>query len=259
MVASVAQAATVGYWRFEGDATGYLLDSTINNNNLAEVGDVARYTLPATGVGANFDDPIPQFNTANAQAATFDASGDGYRCADDGDFTATTFTIEAYINWDGDNTYYIASQYDSSVNDRCWALYADLGSHTVRAFFSEDGTSASSSVWSGLSIAADTDYFVAMSFDQSGSVEFYVKDLSAGTWDTSTKSHTITTLHDSSADFNIGARNNGAASSWGGVIDEVRFSDTVLGQDDLLASVPEPATMTLLLLGLPLALRRRRK
>ncbi|MCD4824561.1 MAG: LamG domain-containing protein [Phycisphaerae bacterium] len=255
LLASVAQAATVGYWRFE-DTPGYLEDSSTYNNDLTAAGDPTHDTL--SNLGVSFDNPIPQTSAANAKAVSLDRIGDYYHCADQTEFTVTAFTIEAYVRWSGGNTGYVASHYDYANNDRSWGLYFDRGSNTMRAVFSSNGTS-STTIASGISVAGATDYFVAMSFDVSGNVEFYLKNLSAGTWNTATVSHSLTSLNDTDGNFDIGAIGNGHADTlWHGVIDEVRFSNDVLGQDDMLA-MPEPATMTLLLLGLPLALRRRRK
>ena len=258
-LASSAQAAAVGYWRFEGNDTGYLQDSSTYDNDLTANGDVARCSLPS-----NFDNPIPQTGATNTQAASLDGAGDYYSCADQTEFAVTDFTIEAYINVDSAaGTGYIASQYLTTGDQRSWGMYYDLGSGTLRAGFSEDGTFANfSGAWSGIAITRGTDYFVAMSLDLSdktSGVKFYVKNLSTDTWATATKSHTLDSLHNSTANLNIGSYNNGTGAPFNGVVDEVRFSNTILGQNDLLASVPEPATMTLLLLGLPLALRRRRK
>ncbi len=259
-LASSVQADTVGYWRFE-DSPGLLQDSSTYDNDLTSHGNPVHYTLPTTGRGANFDDPIPQTNAANAKAVDLDGDGDYYSCADQTEFAVSDFTIELYVRRDNTDNVYFASQYDSSAsnpNQRSWTVMcAGTG---LRLYVSESGTSGVL-VNPNISIAANTDYFIAVSFDESDTtsgVNFYVKDLSAGTWTTVTRGHTITSLHNTTADFRIGAAENGGAAL-NGVIDEVRFSNDVLSQDDLLASVPEPATMTLLLLGLPLALRRRRK
>ncbi len=116
-----------------------------------------------------------------------------------------------------------------------------------------------------MTIAMNTDYFVAGTFKHAtlgnnGEVKFYIKNLETDTWQTSsTINHSITGLNDPTADFNIGCYNN-LSEKFPGLIDEVRWTDTVLSQGDLLA-VPEPSTIVLLasgLLGL-LLLRRRRK
>ncbi len=271
-VVSSAQAATVGYWRFE-DSPGYLEDSSTYNNDLTTGGTPTHYTLPATGNGADFDNPIPQTNAANAKAVDLDgnAAQDYYYCVDQTEFAVSDFTIEAYVRKVGAENQMIASQFNYSLgNQRSWGLFVRQASdatypNELGLFLSEDGTGTNTaSLFSGLEILTGVDYFVAATFDQSDQttgVKFYVKNLSTGTWQTTvTMAHNIDSLHDSTGNFDIGAINNGGASNyyWDGVIDEVRFSDTVLGQNDLLA-VPEPATMTLLLLGLPFALRRRRK
>ena len=62
-----------------------------------------------------------------------------------------------------------------------------------------------------------------------------------------------------------GARSGGTVyNQWGGLVDELALYKTALSESDmdahlLAATVPEPATMALLLFGVPFALRRRRK
>ncbi|MCD4825880.1 MAG: LamG domain-containing protein [Phycisphaerae bacterium] len=277
--ASVAQADTVGYWRFEDTPVGGVFqDSSTYNNDVTAGGNPAHYTLQATGRGANFDDPIPQTSVANAKAADLDGTNDFYSCADQTEFAVDDFTIEAYVRKDsGALSQTIAGQFHtaggSPSNERSWLLQVRSDSYAgsqndVLLWLGETG-STGICYSTGVDILAGIDYFVAVSFDESdqtSGIKVYVKTLSgvnAGTWDTATLGHTITSLHDSTGTFNIGAYNTipsplAAAAVWDGLIDEVRFSDTVLSQNDMLA-MPEPATMTLLLLGLPLALRRRRK
>ena len=100
--------------------------------------------------------------------------------------------------------------------------------------------------------------------DQSTGVTFYVKNLTTGSeWFEATTGHTIGSLHNSTAAFNIGAYWGDGSRSWDGLIDEVRWSNTVLSSDQLLAVVPEPASVTMLfsalLAGGALLFLRRRK
>ena len=78
-----------------------------------------------------------------------------------------------------------------------------------------------------------------MSFDQSaqtGGVKFYLKDLSTpGALQTSTRNHTITSLHNAVGYFGIGAASE-YSSHWGRTIDNVRLSGSVLTQSELLIS-----------------------
>ena len=81
----------------------------------------------------------------------------------------------------------------------------------------------------------DHDYYAAASFDSSGYVTFYVKDLTAGTaMQHNKKACTITSLYNSSTDFRIGEINTSPSHHFAGIIDEVRFSNVVLPELGLL-------------------------
>jgi len=224
---------TIGYWRFE-DSPGFLSDSSDNHFTLVAEGPT-HYTLPGSGNGANFDDPIRRTGEANAKAASFDG-GDYFDHADAPEFAVSNFTVEAYICTTGTSWQAIASQFDYGAN-RSWVLYVEGG--YLRVKLSENGND-NIIISSGLSLAQATDYYIAMSFDQSqqtGGLKFYRKTLSTGAWRVATKDHTITSLHDGTPHFRIG---NIAAGSglWQGVIDEVRWSDKVLARDELLVYSP---------------------
>ncbi len=275
LVDATSSGSTVGYWRFErsqgyaSDVGGNCLTLTRGDGNNTITDEPTEATLPGSGAGAHFGDPIPQTGASNAYAASFDGSNH-FRHADDGRFAVSDFTIEAYVRKAGTATQAIASQYYNSgdADERSWMLFVrnETGygdeNRKLELALSDDGTSASTiTINSGLDIMTGTDYFIAVSFDESnqaGGVTFYVKNLETDTWQTATLGHGIDSLHDSAGNFNIGAASNDTIG-WDGLIDEVRLSNVVLGQDDMLASIPEPATMALLILGLPFVLRRRKE
>jgi len=225
---------TIGHWRFE-DGSGFLADSSDNGFTLVNNG-ATQYTLPASGNGQFFDDPIPQTGQSNGTAASFDGGG-WLSHPDEPEFSVDGFTIEAYIHRDSLGArHVIAAQYDSVDNQRSWAFFVEDNSE-LRMFLSGNGGSIAQ-VSSGLQIDAGLDYFVAASYNPAGGVNFYVKDLASGTWSESSASRGVTFVHDSMGDFNIGGYANGARL-FDGLIDEVRWSRVVLSKEELLAYVEE--------------------
>ncbi len=256
LCASAANADTIGYWRFE-DSPGFLNDSSGNGFTLTSHGNVLQLD------NAYFDDPIPQTGQSNDDAAFIGGSvgNDWLSCADDPKFEVSDFTIEAYARRNISESRVIAGQWsDSEPAQQSWTLFS-MKDGDIKLYLNDGSTV--SSVSSGITISNLKNYFVAASFDlsdQDTGVEFYVKDLSADTWTTSTQGHTLASLHNSTMDFSIGGAADGGYS-WTSVLDEVRLSNTVLSQGELLASVPEPSTIVLLasgVLGLLLLWRRRK-
>ena len=202
-----------------------------------------QYAITAGGPSSAFDDPIPLTSETNRGAADFNG---GYLSrADSSAFTVTDFTIEAYINKNKSDLAHIAAQYDADSNQRSWMLYVDSDGR-LKSILSEDGV-LRPTIDSGLTVTPGQDYYVAMSFDQSaqtGGVKFYAKNLTtAGSLQTSTRDHTVSSLHNSTWDFRIGTAYS-ESNRWAGLIDEVRLSHSVLAQGELLISTGSPAATT---------------
>lgn len=129
---------------------------------------------------------------------------------------------------------------------------------------------AARNIDSGFRLTLATDYYLAFSAapgslngGADGSITFYVKNLSTPDAPLLTSTRTVTGFSgffNSTALFGVGSAvggNNG--SPWHGLLDEVRFSDTVLSESELLVSVPEPGSAALLTLGALLMGGRRRR
>jgi hypothetical protein len=242
---------TVGYWRLENSAD-LGLDSGGNGLKLTHVGAPTAVTL-CSGPGAFFPSTLPSTGLPNTGAVEFD--GASYMSHGDWpSFSLTNLTIEAYVHRTSlpNASSYIASQYATAGNRRSWGFGVagaspptGLSVGELFVILSGDGVVATP-VGSGLILELDTDYYVAASVNitNSGSgVTFYLKDFSAnGPLTIVTKPNPVDTLHDSTADFSIGAWNS--IAYWFGVIDEVRLSRVVLSPGQLLVSQPGSSLAT---------------
>ncbi len=258
---SVTQAATLGWWRFEGDpATTYLEDSSGNGHTLSTVGVApVQITRPATGNASAFSDPIPATGASNDSASEGSGTGN-FSVADP--FSYTNFTVEAFINRPvtAAGTQYFVSQWNAAGGQRAFAFGLagsnDVGANVGSAndlFFALSETGATPTLFfSGFDILAGTDYYVAASFDladQATGLKFFIQDLTnGGALQTIALSHNFTTLTDSTANFEISSY-NANTNRYVGIIDEVRFSDASLDASGLLISVPEPSVWMLLAVG----------
>ncbi|MBN1393433.1 MAG: PEP-CTERM sorting domain-containing protein [Pirellulales bacterium] len=273
--AAAVQAETVAHWRFE-DSPGFLEDSGSNNMDLTiydgdsnSANDPTQYTLPETGAGAYFPNPIPQTGATNLEGVTIIHNHDGLTGLDNGALSFTTgFTIEAFFNRDTltDHRTVYMQGYTSGSTDR--NINVELRKEKrIRLSLSSDG-SALTTVYSDYNVYDDDyDYFLAVACDLSNhQVTFYLKNL---TEDTALWSQTVDlggttafSLHDSSANFYIGAFFGTANSTLNDVFDEIRISDVVLPESQFLINVPEPSTLALLgcgLIGLLAYAWRKRK
>ncbi len=258
---------TVAHWRFEGDGSDWLLDSSGNGHHLTARGNASQIALPVTGPGSAFHNPIPQ--TVHRNLAAADLDGSSWLTAADSDaFTSNTFTIETYLNIDTlalGSTPIVAGHFNNTGDQRAWFLAIAPTTGRLRLALSDDG-GAAEVITSALAIEAGKDYYLAaavnMADTSSDGIIFYLQDLTdGGPLLSDHRTHTTAALFNTAALFAIGAqgRASGSGNFFPGIIDEVRFSNVMLSPDQLLA-VPEPGAWLLLAMGgLALLINRRQR
>jgi len=242
--AASGDAAPVHYWQFEG-SPGFLEDS-IGSATLSESATPGQGAIPGTGPGSTFD-----ALAGNSSLAGLDA-GDGFSTP----LTASSdFTIEALVNFSalsGSFGSSIAGFFESQLNvDVDWILQARSTGPAVNLVLTAVTTSGVAILDSGFALAINTDYYVAAAYDSTGSVTFWIQNLTSdGLRQSSSVSHALGGGFTATSTFVVGGAPN--ILSFSGVLDEVRLSDSVLGQDELLSlnEVPEPGTAALVALGL---------
>ncbi len=277
-IASQSSASTIAYWRFEGASLG---TDSVGSNTLSTVGTVSQYTLPGSGAGSKFPDPLPGTATANDKAVDVGTRA-GHLTVDTATTKLSTFTFEALVNIpDTTSTsynFYIASQWESSGvdSDRRWAIGVKASGTTTKdknnvvistgklllLTSNATGTTTIVTQLGGLTISSATDYYVGLAIDgSSGNATAYLKDLSSSSNLLQSASVTGVPITSTAATeaMAIGklSPKNEANNRWYGYIDEVRLSNTVLNSSQLLI-VPEPASSAIGALGAGLLLLRRR-
>lgn len=274
LLTSETQAAVLGYWRFE-NSSDLGEDSSGNNIDLTNTGVVGSYALPVSGIGSDFYNPIPSTGAANTNAGNFELSeSDRLSVADPFGSGLGDFTIEALVNLEsaGATTEVrpIASQWSTTSSNHSWSLgitgeSSGLGARNLILQLTPTGGSGSViNIDSDFQLTLGSDYYVAASLNFEPvtglTATFYFQDLTAGgLLQSAVRTNAITGVFNSTANFYIGrgGTTGGSILYFDGVIDEVRLSDSALGQNDLLA-VPEPSATLLVSLGLAVTLFRRK-
>jgi hypothetical protein len=266
-------ADTIGWWRFEDSAN---LGKDYSGNNL----NLTVSSTPPTQVNTPFGSTVPLTGDANTKALGLDSAGtvkNYLSTPDSTTFDFQSFTIEAFVNITSfnntNNPAVIASQFGFEASNNANANWL-FGVKTTGELYLRLGNSANqgtsyNDLNSGLFLTTGADaknYYVGASVIADGSgttAVFYLQDLSAGgDMQSVTKTATLKALATgSTAPFVIGTSSNKDGGiyeyrNFGGAIDEVRLTNGVLTQDQLLATpapVPEPATSAALAAGFILA------
>ena len=250
LLATTAQAATIGYWRMEQDiqpgpnlrvANEFAGGSDLRSNNAFIDTNLPTTSVPQTGtpnLGSIGSTSAGGTDGINASAAAYSALNVSSITVE---FWARTVENEAelFMRSSGNNGIIIDQPSDLRV--RWWV---------------DDGAGgAEEREMAGLfDMDAAWNHF-AFSYDHlTGVAEFFVDGTSVGT-DNGTAGRAL--VWDTNEAVQIGLRMDFAAAN-NGTMDEVRIDDSALRALELLSS-PEPGTGTMLALGLVgLGLRGRR-
>jgi Concanavalin A-like lectin/glucanases superfamily len=247
-----AQAATVGYWRFENES-GFFKDSSGNGFNLTNSGrGGAQSMIPFSGAGCEFPTTVPLTLAANEKLLTYNAVGNGMTVADHSAFTNPTFTLELYFNYgalgsfgSAVNMNILMGQFSAYGGGRSFAFSIN-GINQLELVLSKNGAVAER-ILSGFTLRPNTDYYAAVTVNladtSTSGITFYIQSLAEGGFLSAGTgvAHTTTSIFNSDAFFTIGAQGQGGNDVIG-LFDEVRFSNTQLARAELLAyPTPEPA------------------
>jgi hypothetical protein len=240
-IPNVSLAETLHYWPFE-NSSGFLVDS-VGTADLA--GSAQQTQLPQVGPGSTFPDYLSvSFGGFNDDVADF--SGGSLRNIGIAPMTGD-FTVEAFIHMDAD-----AGEFGdcivcvlAALNDwpsESWAFLVRydgaFGTQPRELLLSLYEGNNREALPSGFVLDVGVDYYVAAAVDLAGeTVTFWVQDLThGGPLQSSVRTHSRSALNPISQ-LTIG--NDGTwhpAFAWDGLIDEVRISDAVLREDELLVS-----------------------
>lgn len=240
-LATLAPASTVAHWQFND-----LNDSSGNGHHLTNNNTVASLS----GGRLNF----------SGTTATGLVSAPDNAAWDD-----TSFTLEAILSISSTTSLTgIATHMANPGGGRQW--FFGTSSAGIPIFIINPSSGGEATFTSSFgALTAGTNYYLAVSINLGAAlaadrITFYLRDLSVpdAPFQTSKISTTFTGFADSTAVLTIGSTGH-SSSRLSGSIDEIRFSDTNLGLNELLITVPEPASAALSAIGLAsLGLRRRR-
>ncbi len=256
-VPAIAQNPTVGYWRFEDGAKGFLADSGSLSIPLvveARMGEPQQVTLPQSGAGSTF------LRATNHSAALFVDKNEANLHAEAKEelLHLQEFTAEALVhlrtaNEDAKGQVIVASgAFDESGGSWMLSITGETSPrgarHLMFAYQFAPGPWATENrvaIDSGLQLKMNTDYFVAVAFNAADTAKsglaFYLQDLTnKAALETAFRSHPqeATSVEANQEGLRIGNLKS-QKTGWDGLIDEVRVSNRQLAESELLINAPE--------------------
>lgn len=206
--------------------SGFNRNTVNDSTSFTEESSKAR-TVVATGTSAFTTNTNPKFGVGSLYAPTPGGVRTKYYWTvadnDDWSFGSSPFTVEAWVsfaNSPASGVHRLLGQYNTSTNQRSWALTVEAG--VLQLLLSTAGTSGTAIATSAWAPTLNTYYHVAADYDGTA-YRTYVDGVMKG------KSVTSLTLFNSSANLAIGAveYNLGANTDFVGYMDEVRITKGV--------------------------------
>jgi hypothetical protein len=173
-----------------------------------------------------------------------------------GDFTVEGFVLLKSV-YEDSSVRTIAAQWTGKPSQPGWALgvtgrksMSKPNTLVLQLSSGPDEEGGYEPVFSGLHIELNKPYFVAASLRLAetgeGGVTFYAKDLSNDDepMQVARATHKVTAMTRSGTAFTMGGRHGDPNHLWDGLIDDVRLSNTVLEQEQLLLTSEAPGERT---------------
>jgi len=265
---AIACAEVLHWWRFEEGA--FLEDSVggaplIDRPDLPEV--AVQVALPSGDRGQDF--PVG-FSGGYLNESATDFLGNQLINGMRANPTTTVdedFTIEMFHhndNFDAGRADIVPLAIQAVFGAGSWSLFIDTaaanGPELALRIYGEGGTL----IRSGISLQENIDYYLGASFNLRGRrAQFYVQDLTnGGPLQSIRKGHSATVLQPHPSFFIGSLVNHDVDQVTDGLIDEVRFSNHFMSEDELLINnvvVPEPSTCLILLLGTAMMFTNRQR
>lgn len=248
LVVGTAQAATVGYWRFEEGSsdtlaagTNSILDQTANSNDGTPYGDpFYRIDVPAN--------PVPL--TGDTNSLSLELNGNDYVSIPHSTSLDLTdaFTVEFWMKGSisqPSHLYLVIDKSHGWTDSTGWVFQGESSTGRLGFAVGNGGTTYNNfaGVGSITSLLDDTWHHIAGTFDSTDTgqeIKLYIDGVLDGT--------------SASGPFATNTRNINIGASWGpgsfqrffnGSVDEIRISDAVLTPSEFLIA-PIPATFPLM-------------
>jgi hypothetical protein len=251
LLPGTAQASMVGFWNLNEGSGTTASDFSANNNDGTLAGNGGKLPLWVAGHTGNTGDYALSFNDSNWNRNVWVKVNDS-ASLHIGSADNKSFTIALWVYDIG--SYYAYPLYDGTTGTRNWFFQSGADTGNDAYFWSDTKTGFRTTF--GAAYGLDDWHHLAVTYDGT-TVRSYIDGVAKGTKSTTTSFTNWYALY-------IGnkAESTGQWDPFGGCIDDVVIFNSVENVTDIMngtqAEMPEPATLSLLVLGGLAMLRRRR-